>query len=154
MYQEGLRLPAVKIASPDLVNRPLLAAAAKLKKPLLISTGGATIDEIDETAGWMREWKMPYALLHCVSSYPTPSESANLCWIAEMAARFGLPVGFSDHTTEPMAGALAVAAGAVILEKHLTYDRRAKGSAIRLCRHQPGFRICRARQRRSGGDSP
>ena len=122
-----LNLPAVKIASPDLVNRPLLLHAAQLQKPLLISTGAATMDEVDQAAGWLRYWGVPFALLHCVSSYPTPAHQANLCWIAELAARFEVPIGYSDHTTESMSGALAVSAGACIVEKHLTYNREAIG---------------------------
>jgi sialic acid synthase SpsE len=124
---EELRLPAVKIASPDLVNRPLLERAAQLGKPLLVSTGASTPAEIERTVGWLREWNAPFALLHCVSAYPTPQHDANLCWVTELAARFGAVAGYSDHTTELMAGALAVAAGANVIEKHLTYDRRAQG---------------------------
>lgn len=124
---EALDLPAVKIASPDLVNRPLLQRAARTGRPLLISTGAAMMEEIAATVGWLEEWKTPFALLHCVSSYPTPADQANLCWIGELAGRFNVPIGYSDHTTEHWAGALAVAAGASIIEKHLTYDRSAQG---------------------------
>jgi sialic acid synthase SpsE len=124
---DALRLPAVKIASPDLVNRPLLRHAAQLRKPLLISTGASTLAEIQATVGWLTDWKIPFALLHCVSSYPTPNADANLCWITELARRFDVPVGHSDHTTDVLAGPLAVAAGACIVEKHLTYDRSAPG---------------------------
>jgi sialic acid synthase SpsE len=124
---EQLRLPAVKIASPDLVNRPLLRHAAQLRKPLLISTGASTLAEIATTVSWLREWNAPFALLHCVSAYPTANHDANLCWITELAGRFEAPVGYSDHTTDVMAGSLAVAAGALIVEKHLTYDRAAQG---------------------------
>ncbi|HUB24830.1 MAG TPA: N-acetylneuraminate synthase family protein [Tepidisphaeraceae bacterium] len=124
---DALDLPAVKIASPDLVNKPLLRAAAALGRPLLISTGAATMDEVDAAVGWLNEWKTPFALLHCVSSYPAPAAWANLSWIGELRGRFGVPVGYSDHTTEPLAAALAVAAGAQIIEKHLTYNRRAVG---------------------------
>lgn len=124
---EELELPAIKIASPDLVNRPLLQRAAKSGKPLLISTGAATMEEIAVAAGWLAEWEAPFALLHCVSSYPTPGDQAHLCWIGELAARFDVPIGYSDHTNEPWAGALAVAAGASLIEKHLTYDRAAQG---------------------------
>lgn len=122
-----LDLPAVKIASPDLVNRPLLQRVARLGRPMLISTGASTLDEIDATVGWMRSWNASFALLHCVSSYPTPPCEANLCWITELAARFGAPVGHSDHTTDALSGPLAVAAGATVIEKHLTYDRHAQG---------------------------
>lgn len=122
-----LGLPAVKIASPDLVNRPLLARAAALGRPMLVSTGAATIDEVERTVGWLRKWGAPFALLHCVSGYPTPAAQANLCWIQELAQRFGAPVGYSDHTTDVFTGALASAAGALVVEKHLTYDRQARG---------------------------
>lgn len=123
----SLDLPAVKIASPDLVNRPLLRACADLEIPMLISTGAATMDEVAQTVAWLREWRCEFALLHCVSSYPTPGEHANLRWIGELGERFATVVGYSDHTTESLAGALAVAAGAAVVEKHLTYDRNAAG---------------------------
>jgi sialic acid synthase SpsE len=123
----ALNPPAVKIASPDLVNKPLLRAAAALNRPLLVSTGAATLDEVALAAGWFADWKVPFALLHCVSSYPVPPGQAHLGWISQLSRRFGVPVGYSDHTTEPMAGALAVAAGARIIEKHLTLDCRAPG---------------------------
>ena len=124
---ERLRLPAVKVASPDLVNRPLLARVARWGRPMLLSTGAATMDEVETTVGWLRGWGAEFALLHCVSAYPTAEEHANLCWIGELASRFGVPVGYSDHTTETFAGALAVVAGATVIEKHLTYDRSARG---------------------------
>ena len=122
-----LCLAAVKIASPDLVNRPLLSRVASLNVPMIVSTGAANLEEIDASCGWLRSWNCSLALLHCISSYPTPAGDANLCWIGELADRCGVPVGFSDHTTDIFAGALAVASGAVIVEKHLTYDRHANG---------------------------
>ena len=122
-----LELPAIKIASPDLVNYPLLRGAARLGRPLLISTGAATSEEIAMAAGWLRSWDARFALLHCVSNYPVSAEDANLGWVSELRRQFDLPVGYSDHTTEELAGALAVAAGASIVEKHLTYDRSAAG---------------------------
>jgi sialic acid synthase SpsE len=95
---------------------------------LLVSTGAASLDEVERTARWLGEWKAKFALLHCVSAYPVPKEEANLCWIGELTARFPeVPIGYSDHSIEPLAGALAAAAGATIIEKHLTYDRDAKG---------------------------
>jgi len=124
---ESLKLPAIKIASPDVVNWPLLKRAAKTGLLLLISTGAASISEITSSVAWLRGWGATFHLLHCISSYPTPAESVHLGWIAELARRFHVPAGFSDHSTEAMTGALAVAAGAVIVEKHLTYDRNAAG---------------------------
>jgi sialic acid synthase SpsE len=124
---ESLRLPAIKIASPDLVNYPLLELAARTRKPLLVSTGAATMDEVEAAVEWLRSWGTRFALLHCVSAYPTPADQANLCWIEELARRFDCPVGNSDHTTGTLTGALAVGLGACVLEKHLTYDRGARG---------------------------
>ena len=124
---EQLELPAVKIASPDLVNRPLLARAARLGRPLLVSTGAATVDEVELAVSWLRGWGAAFALLHCVSAYPAPAEHANLCWISELAARFDVPVGYSDHTTLAVSGAAAVSHGACVVERHLTYDRDAEG---------------------------
>src|SRR5206468_3273192 len=68
-----------------------------------------------------------FVLMHCTSSYPTPSQHANLSWIGELSARFGTLAGFSDHTTDIFSGALSVAAGACIIERHLTYDKTAQG---------------------------
>lgn len=124
---EPLRLGAIKIASPDLVNLPLLQSAAALRQPLLISTGAASMEEVERTVGWMTDWGCSFALLHCISSYPAANEQANICWIDELSRRFDCPVGYSDHTTDLMSGALAVATGACIVERHLTYDRAAKG---------------------------
>lgn len=123
---EELNLPAVKIASPDLVNRVLLERAAASGKPLLLSAGAATMDEVARTVHWLEAWQSEFVLMHCISSYPTPAHQAHLGWIHELA-RFGAGVGYSDHTTEPLAGAMAVAAGACVVEKHLTYDRNASG---------------------------
>jgi N,N'-diacetyllegionaminate synthase len=123
----ALDLPAIKIASPDLVNRPLLQRVALLGRPLIISTGAATMDEVSTTLQWLREWSARCALLHCVSSYPTRVSDANLGWIEQFERTFNVPVGFSDHTTEVFAGAFATAAGACVIEKHLTYDCRAEG---------------------------
>ncbi|MGA2231300.1 MAG: N-acetylneuraminate synthase family protein [Tepidisphaeraceae bacterium] len=124
---ESLNTPAIKIASPDLVNKPLLHAASKLGLPLLISTGAAEMLEIVLTHAWLASWKAPFALFHCISSYPTRLEDAHLSWIGELRDLFGVPVGFSDHTSETICGALAVAAGARLIEKHLTLDCRAPG---------------------------
>lgn len=124
---EAGRLAAVKTASPDAVNPPLLAAAASLGVPMLVSTGAADRDELGPAAATVRGAAAGSALLHCVSAYPTPPEAAGLGGIAALRAAFGLPTGYSDHTAGEATGALAVAAGACVLEKHLTLDRHAPG---------------------------
>jgi N-acetylneuraminate synthase/N,N'-diacetyllegionaminate synthase len=162
---ERLDLPAIKIASPDIVNLPLLRCVARTRKPLLVSTGAATMDEVRRSAQWLTDLHVPFVLLHCTSSYPVAADDANLCWIAELAAGFAVPIGFSDHTTDVTCGALAVAAGACIIEKHLTYDCTATGpdhsasadprtfaqyiSVIRsaeILRGRPGKRVLSAEQ--------
>jgi len=123
---ERLNLPAIKIASPDLVNRVLLSRVVQTGAAMLVSTGASTIDEVHRAAHWLKHLDAEFALLHCVSSYPTAASDAHLGWIGELA-KFGAPVGYSDHTTGLLTGAFAVTAGACIIEKHLTYDRGASG---------------------------
>jgi len=122
-----LEVDAVKIASPDAVNTPLLDAAASLDKPMLISTGTCELNELIPAADRLSNYDAGGALLQCVSSYPAPDDDAALGGIAALADRFHLPVGYSDHTAAVDTGALAVAAGACVLEKHLTYDIAAAG---------------------------
>jgi N,N'-diacetyllegionaminate synthase len=116
---------AWKTASPDLVHRPLLAALAEDGRPMLVSTGAADLEEVRRTDGWFP--KSPIAFLHCVSAYPTPEAEASLGGIRGIAAATERPVGYSDHTTLETTGGLAVAAGAQLLEKHLTWNRNAEG---------------------------
>lgn len=116
---------AVKIASPDAVNTPLLDAAALLGKPMIVSTGTCELAELRYAADLVR--RQGGCLLQCVSSYPTPDADAALGGMVAMAQAFDVPVGYSDHTNDPLTGALAVAAGACVVEKHFTYDRKAIG---------------------------
>ncbi len=121
----SLNVDAIKFASPDAVNLPLIEAMTPLGKPLLISTGTCRFEELDATVAQVKG--APAALLHCVSAYPVAMEHANLPRIAGLMNRFGLPVGYSDHTTELVSGALAISQGACFIERHLTYDRAAAG---------------------------
>lgn len=123
----GLGFDAFKSASPDIVNRPLLEAMAATERPLIVSTGASTLGEVERTAKWLAPIGDRLAMLQCVSAYPTPDEDAALGGVGAIAAATKLPVGYSDHTRGIETGAMAVAAGACILEKHLTYDRRAQG---------------------------
>jgi N-acetylneuraminate synthase/N,N'-diacetyllegionaminate synthase len=129
------RLPidAVKIASPDAVNTPLLDRVAELGRPTLISTGTCDNAELDAAARLAQRSRG--ALLQCVSCYPTPIDQAALGGIARLRATWDDPlpgaprlrVGYSDHTASVETGGLAVAAGACLLEKHLTLDTARPG---------------------------
>jgi N,N'-diacetyllegionaminate synthase len=125
----GLGTPAFKIASGDLTHTPLIRRVAGFGRPVILSTGGATIAEIDAAVEAVRSAgaSTPFALLHCVSNYPTAPEQANLACLAGMRARYGVPVGFSDHTLGTAVAVAAVALGASIIEKHFTYDNSAPG---------------------------
>ncbi|MCP4246917.1 MAG: hypothetical protein GY778_07695 [bacterium] len=125
----GLEVRAIKLASTDLNNVPLLQAAAETHLPLIVSTGAGEAGEIATAVADLDRWGAVErtVLLHCVSAYPTPWDQANLGAIGELGRRFGRLSGFSDHTASEATGALAVAAGARVIEKHFTLDRNAEG---------------------------
>lgn len=125
----GLKVAAIKIASPDIINVPLLREAAASKLPIIASTGAADLEEVRAAVDLLHEHDAlsRLILLHCVSAYPTPPSNARLRCITTLTNEFNVPVGFSDHTAEADFSALAVVAGAVILEKHLTLDRESPG---------------------------
>jgi N,N'-diacetyllegionaminate synthase len=119
---------AIKIASPDLVNVPLLAYAASTGRPLVISTGMADMEETRNAVDAVRAaGARELVVLHCVSAYPARAEDANLAAMATLARELDVPVGFSDHTTGPTVAVAAAALGACMIEKHLTLDRSARG---------------------------
>jgi pseudaminic acid synthase len=114
---EELNCPAYKIASFELTGIYLIRKVAKTGKPIVISTGMATLDEIDLAMTFCDPANS--ALLHCISSYPTKLEELNLWRIQQLRNIYLSVIGFSDHTTNLITGALAVAAGARIIEKHM-----------------------------------
>jgi N-acetylneuraminate synthase len=125
---ETLGVPAFKIASGEITNLPFLRHVARKGRPVILSTGMATLGEIEEAIGVVRgQGVEEILLLHCVSSYPAPLESMNLRAIRTLRRAFRLPVGLSDHTRGPIASAVAVALGACAIEKHLTLDRSLPG---------------------------
>lgn len=144
-------LDAIKTASPDAVNPPLLKACAALGLPMLVSTGTCSLDELSPAADLLKQHEAGGALLHCVSSYPTPMDAAQLGGVVAMREALGLPVGYSDHTRGLTTGALAVMAGAVVIEKHLTHDRSAKGPdhAVSLDPEQMNQYIANVREAQS-----
>lgn len=125
---EDLGAPAYKIASFELLDLPLIQYVARTGKPMIMSTGMASEAEIAEavaaaTAGGCEQ----LALLHCVSSYPAPIEQANLRRIGQIARRFDVVAGLSDHTLGTTAAVAAVALGACLIEKHFILSRQQKG---------------------------
>ncbi|MBR1130057.1 N-acetylneuraminate synthase [Bradyrhizobium iriomotense] len=149
----SLNLPRIKFSSGDLTNAPLLHSAARAGSRLIVSTGMATLGEVEEALGVLAHgysnsdeppgipafraaWRDPAArtqlsqrvsLLHCTTEYPCPPDDVNLAAMAAMRAAFQIPVGYSDHTEGIEISLAAVALGASIIEKHLTLDRKAEG---------------------------
>lgn len=148
-----LEMSAIKIPSGDLTCAPLLLQAARLRKPLIVSTGMSTLADVEQALGVIaygltndreptsgNDFDQAYrsaagrealtrhvALLHCVTEYPAPAAAVNLRAMDTMAAAFGLPVGYSDHTLGIEVSLAAVARGAVVIEKHFTLDRAMPG---------------------------
>jgi N-acetylneuraminate synthase/N,N'-diacetyllegionaminate synthase len=120
--------PAIKIASGDLTFEFVIRAAARTGKPVILSTGCGTLDEVDTAVGWVRDevgGALPQrlVLMHCVSAYPAPIEEANLSIIPMLANRHGVSVGYSNHVVGSDACLAAVALGASVIETHFT-DRK------------------------------
>jgi len=126
-FLEGLKVPFHKIASFELVDLSLIEHAAKTKKPIILSTGMATLQEIKEAVNTAKKsGAKNVTLLKCVSSYPAGPEGMNLKTIPDMKARFGCQVGLSDHTLGIGASIAAVSMGAKLIEKHFILSRRMK----------------------------
>lgn len=127
-FLEKMSVPAHKVASFECVDIPLLRKIAATKKPVIVSTGMATREDVDDAVRTLREaGSGPIALLKCTSAYPATPEEMNLLTIPDMAAAFGVPVGLSDHTMGHSVAVAARALGACLFEKHLTMSRKVKG---------------------------
>jgi pseudaminic acid synthase len=127
-FLEEMKVPAHKVASFELVDIPLIQKMARTGKPLIMSTGMATVEEIEEALQAARTGgAAQIALLKCTSAYPAPAEEMNLRTIPELSRRFGVPAGLSDHTMGIAVPVAAVTMGACIIEKHLTLSRSEPG---------------------------
>ena len=127
-YLEELGVKRYKVSSFDVINIPLLKKIGLTKKPVIMSTGMASLEELNLAYETLKENGCPeISLLHCISSYPAKYKELNLSKISDLERKFDTVVGFSDHSLTTDAPAMAVALGAKIIEKHITLDRKLGG---------------------------
>ncbi|MEM7164842.1 MAG: N-acetylneuraminate synthase family protein [Planctomycetota bacterium] len=121
-------VPAFKVGSADLTNPLLLERVAATGLPVLLATGMGTLPEVQRAVGWLEgAGARDIVVMHCTTAYPCPVPDANLAVLATLAAALDRPVGYSDHTPGIWVSVMAAALGAVVIEKHFTYDREAEG---------------------------
>ena len=124
---EELGVGAFKVGSGELTNHHLLRTIAETGKPMIVSTGMHDMETVRETYELLDEHASEFMFLYCVSEYPTEPDDFNLGLVERMHEEFGVPIGFSDHSTGVEAAAVAMARGAALVEKHFTVDRRLPG---------------------------
>ena len=126
-FLDTVGVPAFKTGSGELANLPLQAHIARKGKPMIVSTGMSTPEEIDGTVQMIRGIGTPFALMHCTSTYPTPFEHVQLDCIPALQRQYAVPVGFSDHTLGSYMAFAAATLGANLFEKHFTLSRSLPG---------------------------
>lgn len=124
---ENLCVQRYKIGSGEMTNLLMLERIARTGKPIILSSGLSTFDDLDQTIDFLRPFGNPLSLLQCTTSYPTKAGDLGLNVIGELKARYSIPVGFSDHSGTIFAPIAAVAHGAEMLEFHVVFDRRSFG---------------------------
>ena len=118
---------AYKISSGDMTNFPLIKYVSKTRKPMIISTGMSRIEEIEKMISFVKMQNIPFIMLHANSTYPSPIESLNVSLISEFEKKFEIPVGFSDHEIGIIGSVTAANIGAVVIERHITLDKKMRG---------------------------
>ncbi len=127
-FLDGIDVPCFKIASSDLTNLPLIRRIAKMKKPMIISSGLATMNEIEDAVNCcLFEGNNQIALLHCVANYPTQPNEVNMNVLNTLKKTFNFPIGYSDNGESTLVDIVAVSMGANIIEKHFTLDKNMSG---------------------------
>lgn len=127
IFLELLDVPAYKIASADLTNLPLIKYIAETKKPVILSTGMSTLEEIEKTVEFMNNKKMNFVIMHSNSTYPAPIELLNLNLIPFFENKFKCLIGYSGHEQSIIPSLIATVLGSVILERHITLDKNMEG---------------------------
>lgn len=125
---DELHVPFWKVGSGDILDFVMLDHLRKSGKPIIMSTGMSTLEEIDRAVNFLKEKTDQIIILHCVSRYPCPPEDLHLKTISFLRERYGLPTGFSDHSIGTESAIAAAALGAVVIEKHFSFDRNFWGS--------------------------
>lgn len=136
---EDIGVVRYKIPSGEVTNLPMLDVIARIGKPVLLSSGMSSWAELDAAVATIRRHHDQLVVMQCTSAYPCPPERVGLNVLAEMKQRWNLPVGFSDHTLENNACLAAVALGATVVEKHLTFSRAMYGSDAKHSAEPPQF---------------
>lgn len=126
-FLENLGIGIYKLASHSITNLELLEYLAKVGRPVILSTGMAELKEVETAVKIFRRHDVPLVLLHCVSAYPTPLEASNLAMIDVLRQQFGLLVGYSGHELGYLPSIVAVAMGAVVIERHYTLNKQMPG---------------------------
>lgn len=128
---ERVGMSQYKIPSGEVTNLPMLEKIAQLNKPIILSSGMSSWSELDRAIETIRKYHNKLTVLQCATEYPCPYEQVGLNVMLEMRERYGLPVGFSDHTLTPYATFAAVTLGASVIERHFTFSRKMYGSDAR-----------------------
>ena len=126
-----MSLVAWKVASGEVYSPHMLEKMAQTRRPLIISTGMSTWEDIDNTVAHVRQFNANMALLQCTSMYPTPIDAVGLNVMDELGERYGVPAGLSDHSASIWPPVAAIARGASVLEMHIVFDRRTFGPDAR-----------------------